>query len=135
MQKKPDTRVRKGRLHVKKGDTVQVLSGESGGLVKNSEGRGLRGRVINIDVVRGRVTVEGVNKVFRHKKVYTDRQGQRQGGREESEASFPACKVMLVCSNCEQATRVRMQLEKVPAGDKIVVHKHRTCRRCGARFN
>jgi len=47
------------RLRVTKGDTVQVVSGED---------KGKRGRVLRVHPKTGRVTIEGVNIVKRHRR-------------------------------------------------------------------
>ena len=44
------------RLHVTKGDTVQVISGDD---------KGKRGAVLRVHPKTGRVTVQGVNKIGR----------------------------------------------------------------------
>ena len=47
------------KLHVKKGDTVQVLSGKD---------KGKEGKILTALPKKGKVIVEGVNKVKRHTK-------------------------------------------------------------------
>ena len=47
------------RLHVTKGDTVQVISGDD---------KGKRGTVLRVDPKKGRVTVQGVNMIKRHQR-------------------------------------------------------------------
>src|SRR4026209_1199497 len=47
------------KLHVTKGDMVQVVSGDD---------KGKRARVLRVNPKTGRVTLEGVNVVKRHKK-------------------------------------------------------------------
>jgi len=47
------------KLHIKKGDTVKVMAGES---------KGQEGRVLSIDTEAQRATVEGVNIIARHVK-------------------------------------------------------------------
>ena len=46
-------------MHVTKGDTVQVISGKD---------KGKRGRVLRVHPKTGRVTIEGVNIVKRHRR-------------------------------------------------------------------
>lgn len=78
---------------IRRGDEVVVISGKN---------KGQRGKVrVNL-VKEDRVIVEGVNIVIKHL-----RQGRaRQAGRVEVEAPLYTAKVMLVCPNCGQATRV-----------------------------
>jgi len=47
------------KLHIKKGDTVQVISGDD---------KGKTGVVLKIDTEKGRALVEGINLVTKHKK-------------------------------------------------------------------
>ena len=42
------------KLHIKKGDTVKVLAGDS---------KGSEGKVLSVDKVKNRAFVEGVNKI------------------------------------------------------------------------
>ena len=58
----------KKKLHVKKGDTVMVLTGES---------KGQKGRVLSIDAVNNRAIVEGINMLSKHSKPTND---NPQGG-------------------------------------------------------
>ncbi|MEQ4205007.1 50S ribosomal protein L24 [Actinopolymorpha sp. B17G11] len=79
---------RKKGLHVKKGDVVRVLTGRD---------RGVEGKIIDVDTTRGRVFVEGANRVKRHTKVVQSqgRQGTT-GGIVTQEASIPASNVTLL---------------------------------------
>jgi large subunit ribosomal protein L24 len=47
------------KLHIKKGDTVQVITGES---------KGVQGRVLEVIRKKNRAIVEGVNMVSKHTK-------------------------------------------------------------------
>ena len=47
------------KMHIKKGDTVYVLSGED---------RGKQGRVLSVDATKNRAIVEGVNIVSKSTK-------------------------------------------------------------------
>lgn len=99
------------KLHVKKGDTVLVLSGKD---------KGKQGKVIQALPKKNKVVVEGVNKVKRHTK---PNQSAPQGGILVKEAPMFAGKVMLVCPACNKATRV---------GHKEVNGKSvRACKKCG----
>lgn len=72
------------KLHIKTGDTVKVISGES---------KGSEGKVLKIDRSKNRVIVEGVNVVKKHIKPSA---ANPQGGIEEAEASIHISNVMLV---------------------------------------
>lgn len=100
------------RTHVRRGDTVLVLSGKD---------KGKKGKILRVLPVRGRVVVEGVNIVKRHQK--PTRQ-MMQGGIVEKEAPIHISNVMLICPRCNRPTRTgRRQLED---GRRL-----RTCKRCG----
>ncbi|MBL7897226.1 MAG: 50S ribosomal protein L24 [Crocinitomicaceae bacterium] len=72
------------KLHIKVGDTVRVIAGES----RNSEGK-----VLRIDRAKSRVVIEGVNVVKKHVKPSAS---NPQGGIEEKEAGVHISNVMLV---------------------------------------
>jgi large subunit ribosomal protein L24 len=103
------------RVHVRKGDTVEVIAGKN---------RGKRGRVLKVFPKDGRVIVEGVNVVKRHAKPSPK---LPQGGIVEKEARIPASRVMLVCPKCGEA--VRYGHDYLPDGTKV-----RVCRRCGEQI-
>ncbi len=69
--------------HVKKNDVVKVLTGSE---------RGKTGKVLRVMNKHGRVVVEKVNMVKRHKKS----NGKEPGGIIEKEASIHASNVMRV---------------------------------------
>ena len=98
-------------LHVKKGDTVVVLSGKD---------KGKEGKIIEAQPKHGKVIVEGVNKVKRHTKPNIK---APQGGILTKEAPLHACKVMLVCPACSKPTRIA---HKEVNGQKV-----RVCKKCG----
>jgi large subunit ribosomal protein L24 len=62
------------KLHIKKGDNVMVITGNS---------KGLQGRVLVVDVEKERAIVEGVNMVAKHTKPNAE---NPQGGIVRKEA-------------------------------------------------
>jgi large subunit ribosomal protein L24 len=84
-------------MKVKKGDTVQVISGKD---------RGATGKVIAAYPTRQRVLVEGVNRIKKHTKVTTGIRGAKSGGIVTQEAPIHASNVMLVDPETNRATRV-----------------------------
>ncbi len=72
------------KLHIKVGDTVKVLSGES---------VGQEGKIVSIDKKKLRAVVEGVNMIKRHTKPSAQ---DHQGGIVEREAGIHISKLMLV---------------------------------------
>jgi len=100
------------KLHVKKGDTVKVISGKDAGKI---------GKVVAAMPQSGRVIVEGVNMITRHVK---PRSMTNPGGRIEQEGPIYASKVMLVCGKCNKPTRVAHKF--LDNGAKV-----RVCKHCG----
>ncbi|GAB3414379.1 50S ribosomal protein L24 [Flindersiella endophytica] len=79
---------KKLQLNIKKGDHVLVIAGKD---------KGVEGRVIGVDRVKGRVLVEGANRVKRHTKVQQaqGRQG-KTGGIVTQEAPIDVSNVTLL---------------------------------------
>ena len=105
----------KPRLHVRKGDMVEVLGGKY---------RGKRGKVLQVLRERGRAIVEGVNVVKRHVK---PNRKVPQGGIVEKEAPLPAARLMVVCAKCGEASRLGHRY----LGDGTKV---RYCKHCGEQL-
>ena len=82
------------KLHVKKDDTVLILSGDE---------RGSTGKVLEVSPKEGKVIIEGRNKVKKHVK---PRKMGDTGGIIEAEGALYACKVQIVCPACKKPTRV-----------------------------
>ena len=87
------------KLHIKKGDTVKVLSGADNGKT---------GKIINVDREKGRAFVEGVNLVSKHTKPSA---ANPQGGIVKREASVHISNLMDVESK-GQAIRKGRKLNK-----------------------
>ena len=100
------------KLHVKKGDTVKVLSGKD---------KGKEGTIIQASPKTGKVVIENINKVKRHTK---PSQANPQGGIIVKEAPMSSSKVRLVCPACKKATRIK---KTELASGKFV----RACKKCG----
>jgi large subunit ribosomal protein L24 len=79
------------KLHIKVGDTVKVISGDS---------KGQEGKILSIDRKKMRATVEGVNIVKRHTKPSAT---DPQGGIVEKEGGIHVSNLMIVSKG--QATR------------------------------
>ncbi len=101
------------KLHVKKGDTVLILSGKN---------RGKKGKVLEVSPKEGKVIVEKANMVTKH--VKPRRQGE-PGGRIEAEGAIYACKVQVICPKCKNPTRVgHIRLDD---GTKVRQCKNKDC--------
>jgi large subunit ribosomal protein L24 len=107
------------KLHVKKGDEVQIIAGKD----RSKKGRPRRGRVIQVRPETGYVVVDGINI---QKKAQRQSQKLRQGGIIERPGQIHASNVMLVCPNCDTPTRIRRE----PRESEGKVRKVRVCRKC-----
>ena len=105
------------KLHVKKGDTVIVLSGKD---------KGKQGKVLEVSPKEGKVIVDHVNMMTKHVK---PRKMGDPGGIVKAEGAMYASKVMLVCPKCGKPTRIA---HKVLTDGK----KERICKnpKCGETF-
>lgn len=104
------------KLHVRKGDTVLVMSGKFSGK---------RGKVLQVFPKTGRIVVEGVNFTKRHTK---PTKSLPQGGILEKEGAIASSNVMLFCNSCSTPTRVG---KKVLEDGKST----RVCKKCGEEFD
>lgn len=86
------------KFHVKKGDTVMVISGRD---------KGKTGTIRQVDRKRGKVIVEGVNMV--KKAVRPNPFAGTRGGHVEMEAPLPVSKVMVYDLKNDKPTRVRRE--------------------------
>ena len=96
------------KLHVTKGDMVQVISGDD---------KGKRARVLRANPKTGRVTLEGVTMVKRHKKATQS----TEAGIIEFAAPIHHSKVMLVDPKGGAPTRVRRRIDKDGTVERIAV--------------
>jgi large subunit ribosomal protein L24 len=102
---------------IKKGDTVEVISGND---------RGLRGTVKRVLSKEERVIVTGVNIVKKHQRPMRAGRREVQPGIIEFEAPVHSSNVMLVCPNCNQRTRIGFEHDE---GRKV-----RVCKKCDERI-
>lgn len=101
-------------MKIKKGDNVQVLSGND---------KGTKGEVLEVLPKEDKVVVKGVN--VRKKHVKARRQGE-ESGILSVECAIPSSKVNVVCPKCGKDTKVGYSIEK----DK----KERICKKCGSKL-
>ena len=94
-------------------DIVEVLAGDE---------RGHRGKVLKVDRPKGKVTVEGVNRVYKHVR---RSQKNPQGGRLSMEMPVSMSNVAVVCERCQAAARLGVRYLDDGA-------KERYCKKCGA---
>jgi large subunit ribosomal protein L24 len=88
------------KLHIKKGDTVKVLSGNS---------KGQEGKVIEVLIAKSRALVEGLNMVSKHSKPNA---ASPQGGIVKQEAPLHISNLMVVDPKSGDATRVGRKIEE-----------------------
>ncbi len=87
------------KLHIKKGDTVMVISGDF---------RGQQGRVLMVDIDKNRAIVEGVNTVSKHSKPTKD---NPKGGIIKKEAPIHISNLM-VMGTAGKPTRIGRKLDE-----------------------
>jgi large subunit ribosomal protein L24 len=87
-------------VHVHKGDTVRVMRGDD---------KGREGKVLRVYLKTGRVLVEGVNIVKRHRRART---AEEQSGIVEMPAPVAASNVMLLDPKTGAPTRVRARIDE-----------------------
>ena len=102
-------------LHIKKDDTVVVISGND---------KGKKGKVIATSPAEGKVIVEGVHVVSKHNKAR--KQGE-VSSIVKTEGAIYASKVLLYCDKCDAGRRTKTVVTE-ENGKKI---KTRVCVKCG----
>ena len=100
-------------LHVRKDDTVVILSGKD---------KGKKGKVLEVSPTEKKVIVEGCNMVTKH--VKPRRMGEA-GGMVKAEGALYASKVMVVCPKCGKPTRTAHKI--LADGTKVRVCKNAEC--------
>jgi large subunit ribosomal protein L24 len=105
-------------VKIRKGDRVMVMAGRD---------RTLTGKVMKVDPVRGRVLVEGANRVKRHEKVRPTQRGGQTGGIIEKEAWIDASNVQVISPDDGKPTRVAYEFDADG-------RKKRVCARTGAEL-
>src|SRR3954467_5796402 len=97
------------KLHVTKGDTVRVVRGDD---------KGKEGKVIRVYPKTGRVTIEGVNIVKKHRRA---RSADEQSGILEMAAPIPPPNVMLLDPKSGEPTRTRRHIADDGTKERIAV--------------
>ena len=101
-------------MKIKKGDTVEVLSGND---------KGKTGEVLEVIPGTEKIIVKGIN--VRKKHVKPRKQGE-EGGIIPVECAIAASKVNVVCPKCGKATRIGYEIEKD--------QKVRICKKCNTKI-
>jgi large subunit ribosomal protein L24 len=108
------------KLKIRKGDTVEVISGRS-------EDKGKRGEVIRVMPEDNRLVVQSVNMRTKHQKQVQSQGRTLNPGLVRFEAPVHVSNVMLVCPKCGKATRVA--ISRTP--EKVL----RICKKCQASID
>ena len=96
-------------IHVTKGDTVRVVRGDD---------KGKEGKIIRVYPKTGRVLIEGVNIVKKHRRA---RSADEQSGIIEMAAPIHASNVMLLDPKSGEPTRTRKQIDEDGTKERIAV--------------
>lgn len=97
------------KLHVSTGDTVRVLRGDD---------KGKEGKILRVLTKTGRVVVEGVNIVKKHRKARTQ---DEQGGIISMEAPMHASNVMLIDPKENKPTRTKRRIDADGTKERLSV--------------
>jgi len=112
------------KFRIKKGDTVQVISGPK-------ENKGKTGKVIAVYTDTERVLVEGINRIKKHTKVGQSNRGSKTGGIITQEAPIHISNVMLVDPETKKPTRVGIRTETVERDGRTKTLRIRVAKRSG----
>ncbi len=100
--------------HLRKGDTVVVLSGKDAGK---------QGRVLRVQATKGTAIVERVNEKKKHEKANPAK--NVKGGISQREHPIHVAKLQVICPSCNEAARLGSH--RNDDGEAI-----RYCRKCKA---
>ena len=104
-----------GKTHVKKGDTVLVLSGKD---------RGKQGKVLRVLATKGSAIVERVNFLKKHTR--PNPQKNIKGGILERESAIRLDKLQVICPSCNEPARL--------GSHRTEEGTQRYCRKCKANL-
>lgn len=108
-RRRHDANAARVRVHVAKGDTVRVMRGTQ---------KGKEGKVIRVLPKTGRIVIEGVNLVKRHRKA---RRPEEQSGIIDFPAPIHASNVMLLDPKSGDPTRTRRRIDEDGTKERISV--------------
>jgi large subunit ribosomal protein L24 len=97
------------KLPVRTGDTVRVMRGDD---------KGREGKVLKVFPKTGRVLVEGINIVKKHRRA---RRPEEQSGILEMPAPIAASNVMLIDPTSGAATRIRKRIDGDGTKERVSV--------------
>ena len=88
-------------MAVRRGDRVRMIAGKD---------LGAEGRVLAVQPRKGKVVVEGINRVTRHEKIRPNRRGGQEGGIQHKEAPVDLSNIALICPT-DGATRAGTRID------------------------
>ena len=97
------------RFHIAKGDTVRVVRGDD---------KGKEGKILRVFTKTGRVTIEGVNIVKKHRRA---RRAEEKSQIMEMPAPLHASNVMLLDPKSGAPTRIRARIDADGTKERISV--------------
>lgn len=101
----------KAKMTIKRGDTVNILSGKD---------KGKTGKVADVFFKEGRIIVESINMQTRHRR--PRKQGQK-GEKVSVAMPIDASNALVICGSCGKPSRIGYRIDT----DK---KKIRICKRC-----
>jgi large subunit ribosomal protein L24 len=108
-RKRHEENAERVKIHVSTGDTVRVVRGDD---------KGKEGKVMRVYTKKGRIVVEGVNIVKKHRRARTP---DEQSGIIEMPAPIHASNVMLLDPKSGNPTRTRRQIDEDGTKERIAV--------------
>lgn len=94
---------------ITRGDTVRITRGDD---------KGKEGKVIRVHLKTGRVTIEGINMVKKHRRA---RRAEEQSGIIEMPAPMALSNVMLMDPKSGEPTRVRARIDTDGTKERVSV--------------
>jgi large subunit ribosomal protein L24 len=119
------------KIRIKKGDTVQLISGRA---QKNGGDRNKTGKVLVVYPETQRVLVEGINRIKKHTKEAASGRGTKTGGIITQEAAVHLSNVQLVDPETKTPTRVGVRIETVERDGRTKTTRVRFAKRSGKDF-
>src|SRR5687768_6505348 len=107
--KRHSMRVERVKTRITRGDTVRVMRGND---------KGTEGKVLRVFPKTGRITVEGVNIVTKHRKA---RRAEEQSGIVKMPAPIHHSNVMLLDPKSGNATRVKTRIDEDGTKERLSV--------------
>ena len=86
-------------MRITRGDTVRIMRGDD---------KGKEGKVVRVHLKTGRVTIEGINMVKKHRRA---RRAEEQSGIIEMPAPMAVSNLMLLDPKSGKPTRVRTRID------------------------